>query len=239
VGEVVVLNSNRMSVIDRIPLPDPTSFAMSPNLDLLAVTNQGADSVSFIDIEPGHTTFHTVIKTVKVGHGPTGIAWEPGNEDILVCNTGGNTISVISAAGSPCARPSPTSSPAPWTSADHPAPVLVRQFRNVYYAYVLNSDGKVSVFESGPDGVKAGATTDHRRPAVHVPRAARHPARPGQHELGHMGRAPGPARPQTGSPRAPGRGDHQRGHHGRRGRRALSRHDHLATVPSATSSGAS
>jgi len=51
-GEIAVLNSNRMTVIDRIPVADPTELAMGPNLDFLAVTNQGANSVTFIDIRP-------------------------------------------------------------------------------------------------------------------------------------------------------------------------------------------
>src|SRR4029453_18822369 len=45
--ELVGLNSNRMSVLEPIPLPDPTDLAMSPNLDLLAVSNQKSNSVSF------------------------------------------------------------------------------------------------------------------------------------------------------------------------------------------------
>ena len=31
-NEIVVINSNRMTVIERIAIPDPTSLAMSPNL---------------------------------------------------------------------------------------------------------------------------------------------------------------------------------------------------------------
>ena len=38
-GEVVVFNSNRMTVIDRIAVPDPTALAMSPNLAFLAISN--------------------------------------------------------------------------------------------------------------------------------------------------------------------------------------------------------
>ena len=40
--EIVVINSNRFSVVDRILLPDPTDLAMGPNLDFLAVSNQNA-----------------------------------------------------------------------------------------------------------------------------------------------------------------------------------------------------
>ena len=96
-GEVVVFNSNRFTIIDRIRTPDPTSLAMSPNLDLLAVSNQTAGTVTFVDIDPTSATFHQIVKTTKVGNGPLGIAWEPGNEDIIVCNTGDSTVSIISA----------------------------------------------------------------------------------------------------------------------------------------------
>ena len=34
--EIIVFNSNRMTVIDRIQVPDPTSLAMGTNLDVLA-----------------------------------------------------------------------------------------------------------------------------------------------------------------------------------------------------------
>src|SRR5258708_978568 len=60
--EIVVLNSNRMTIIDRIPTQDPTTLAMSPNLNLLAVVNQTANLVSFIDIDPLSSTFHQVIQ---------------------------------------------------------------------------------------------------------------------------------------------------------------------------------
>src|SRR6185369_11990429 len=96
--EIVVLNSNRMTVIDRIPTQDPTTLAMSPNLNLLAVVNQTANLVSFIDIDPHSSTFHQVVQETSVGERPRGIAWEPGNEDILVCNENESTLSVISAA---------------------------------------------------------------------------------------------------------------------------------------------
>ena len=95
--EVVVLNSNRMTVIDRILLSDPTSLAISPNLDVLAVTNQTTDLVSLIDIDPSSASFHTVIKELLVGEGPRGVAWDPGNEDIMVCNEASNSVSIISA----------------------------------------------------------------------------------------------------------------------------------------------
>ena len=35
-------------------------MAMSPNLDFLAVTNQNADVVSFIDTDPSSSSFHSI-----------------------------------------------------------------------------------------------------------------------------------------------------------------------------------
>src|SRR5690606_38654254 len=82
-------------VLDRIPVSDPTNLAMSPNLDLLAVSNQKSDLVQFIDINPTSGTFHQVVKNTPVGRGPRGIAWDPANEDIMVCNEPDNSVSII------------------------------------------------------------------------------------------------------------------------------------------------
>ena len=153
-GEIVIYNSNRFFVVDRIPLPDPTSLAMSPNLDFLAVSNQSADVVSFIDIDPTSGTFHEVVKTTRVGRGPTGIAWDPGNEDILVCNTLESSLSVISALNLDLRKTVRSQLDGPLEVA-----ITTRQLpgiafsRNVYFAYVLNSDGSLALFESGPDGI--------------------------------------------------------------------------------------
>ncbi|MCP5021578.1 MAG: hypothetical protein GY930_07350, partial [bacterium] len=96
--EIVVVNSNRMVVIDRIAVADPTSLATGPNLDFLAVTNQSADTVSFVDIDPDSSTFHQIVKDTVVGRGPRGIAWQPESEDILVCNELDSSMSLISAS---------------------------------------------------------------------------------------------------------------------------------------------
>jgi len=153
-GEIVVVNSNRFTVIDRIRLPDPTSMAMSPNLDFLAVTNEGADQVSFLDVSPASSTFHTIIKTTPVGTGPTGIAWESGNEDIFVCNQGEGTVSVISTFTLDVRKTLRNQITRPIDVALSPRQILgLGLSRNVYFGYILNQNGKVAVFESGPDGV--------------------------------------------------------------------------------------
>ena len=151
-GEIVVLNSNRMTVLDRIQVPDPTSMAMSPDLDFLAVSNQGANTVSFININPGSSTFHEVTKTVNVGKAPTGIAWESGNEDIFVTNSGDNTLSIISAFTLTLRKTLNNQLFGPFEVVTTPRQLGFGLFRGVYYAYILNSNGTVSLFESGPDG---------------------------------------------------------------------------------------
>ncbi len=159
-GELVIFNSNRMTVLDRIELPDPTSLAMGPNLNFLAVTNQNADSVSFVDINPGSSTFHRVIKTTIVGRGPRGIAWEPGNEDILVCNEDEGTVTIIAAHDLNIRKVVSGQLTNPFELA-----VTTRQsnhgfFRNVYFAWILNRDGRVALYESGPDGVNGWGFDD-------------------------------------------------------------------------------
>ncbi|MFT5051616.1 MAG: hypothetical protein ACI8QZ_003035 [Chlamydiales bacterium] len=159
-GEIVVLNSNRMTVVDRIQTPDPTSLAMGPNVDILAVSNQLANVVSFINIDPNSSDFHRVIQTTVVGTAPRGLAWDPGNEDLLVCNEGSNNLSIISAASLQVRR-------TVGSQLNRPFEVAITQrhagwgtFRNVYYAYIINRTGTLAVFESGPNGVNGWGFDD-------------------------------------------------------------------------------
>jgi hypothetical protein len=159
-AEVVVLNSNRMTVIDRISTPDPTSFAMAPNMDLLAITNENADQVTFIDTDPSSSTFHSVVRTVRVGVGPTGIAWETGNEDIFVCNQGDGSVTVISAFSLRPRKTLRNQITRPIDVALTPRQLLFGFQRGVYYGYILNQDGKCALFESGPDGLQGWGFDD-------------------------------------------------------------------------------
>ena len=152
-SEVVVFNSNRFTVLDRIRLLDPTSLAMSPNLDFLAVTNEGADLVSFIDVDPSSATFHQIIKTTHVGTGPTGIAWESANEDIFVCNQGEGTVSVISGFTLNVRKTLRNQLSRPIDVSLTPRQSVFGFARGVYFGYILNQNGTVAVFESGPDGI--------------------------------------------------------------------------------------
>ncbi len=159
-GEITVLNSNRMTIVDRIPLPDPTALAMSTDLEYIAVTNQLADVVSFVDIDPSSSTFHQIVKTVAVGNSPRGIAWDPGNEDILVCNEGDSTLSIIS-----CHQLLVRKTVKSHLSQPFEVTVTPRQFgfgfqRGVYFAYILNRNGDIALFESGPNTVNGWGYDD-------------------------------------------------------------------------------
>jgi len=159
-NEIVVLNSNRMTVIDRVETPDPTSMAISPNLDFLAVTNQSVNLVSFIDINPASATFHQVVHNTVVGTSPRGIAWEPGNEDILVCNEGKNTLSVISALSLEVRKTLSSQLSKPFELAITPRQMGFGFQRQVYFAYIMNRTGRVAIFESGPNSVNGWGYDD-------------------------------------------------------------------------------
>ena len=92
---IVILNSNRFTVLGNILLTDPYAMALAPNLKLLAVSNFSSGKVSFIDVDPISPNFHTVVSTTSVGDGPSGLAWQPQGEDLMVCNSVSNSVSII------------------------------------------------------------------------------------------------------------------------------------------------
>jgi len=159
-NEVAILNSNRMTVIDRIVLPDPTALAMSPNIDFLAVTNQSVDLVTFIDINPTSASFHTIAQQTVVGSRPRGVAWEPGNEDILVCNEEDDTVSIISAFSLQVRKVVSSQLERPFDVALTNRQAGFGFFRNVYFGYVMNRSGRVAIFESGPNEVNGWGYDD-------------------------------------------------------------------------------
>ncbi|MCZ6597347.1 MAG: beta-propeller fold lactonase family protein, partial [Planctomycetota bacterium] len=159
-NEIVVLNSNRMTVLDRISVTDPTSLAMGPDLDFLAVSSQLANSVSFIDIDPSSSNFHVVVKTVNVGAGPTGIAWQPEGEDIFVCNTAGSTVTVISGFNLEVRKTLLNALSGPFEVCLLPRLLGFGLNRGVYFGFIINKDGSCSLFESGPDGVNGWGFDD-------------------------------------------------------------------------------
>ena len=160
-SEVVVFNSNRMTVIDRIAVADPTTLAMSPNMDVMGVTNQLADTVTFISIDPQFGLFHQIIKTTVVGESPRGIAWDPLNEDILVCNEFSNSVSILSASTFEVRNVVSSQLNRPFELTISPRQLPGLGFsRNVYFAYILNRTGAVALFESGPNGLNGWGFDD-------------------------------------------------------------------------------
>jgi hypothetical protein len=151
--QILVLNSNRFTILDTIRLSDPVSMAVSPSLNRMAVTNFSSATVSFIDINPLSNNFHEVVTETRVDSGPTGIAWQPDGEDILVLSTDANLLTILSGIDFRIRR-------TVGGFLNAPIDVVISERFNgngnlsgVYYAYILNGNGSVAIYESGPDGV--------------------------------------------------------------------------------------
>ncbi|MEC8650999.1 MAG: hypothetical protein VXY92_00430 [Planctomycetota bacterium] len=151
--QVVIVNSNRFTVLDTIQLSDPVSMAIAPNMTRLAVSNFASSSVTFIDIDPTSPNFHRVVGETRVDAGPTGVAWQPDGEDILCVSSEANQLTVISALDFTVRRTL-------GGFLNQPIDLVVTEryqatgnTSGVYYAYVLNSNGTIAIYESGPDGV--------------------------------------------------------------------------------------
>ncbi len=158
--QVLVVNSNRFTVLDTIRLTDPVSMAMAPNMTRLAVSNFSSGTVSFIDIDPTSATFHQVVAETRVERGPTGICWQPDGEDILVVSTDSNFMSIIRAQDFSVRRSVSgfLNAPIEVVATERYAQTGFQQ--GVYFAYILNSNGTVAVYESGPDGVNGFGFND-------------------------------------------------------------------------------
>ena len=149
--EIAVLSSNTFEVLARIPVAEPVELAMQPDLAFLAVTSRAADEVVFVDVDPRSSRFHQIVARVPVGADPAGIAWEPGNEDVIVCNEGDGTLSILS-AGTLQVRKTVRGLERPFAVAITPRQEGFGFERGVYFAYVLERSGRLALLESGPDG---------------------------------------------------------------------------------------
>lgn len=160
-NQVVVLNSNRMLVIDTVAVADPVDLAMSPDLNLLAVSNKGTNTVTFIDTNPNSPSFHQVLKVTslvdtlnnRIGLAPSEIVWQPDDEDILVVCEDSNSMAIISSGNLEVRKIIP--------GVSQPRLIAVTNRDNtygfltgLYYAVVLAQDGTATIFESGPDGIQ-------------------------------------------------------------------------------------
>jgi hypothetical protein len=152
--QILVINSNRFTVLETIKVADPFAMAVSPNLKRLAVTNFSAGSVVAIDIDPGSPRFHQILGETKVGRGPTALSWQPEGEDLLVVNSLSSNMSIL--RGSDLSLRKTVSG-----LINNPLDVVVTHRQagvvgfqtGIYFAYILNGNGSVAIFESGPDGV--------------------------------------------------------------------------------------
>ncbi len=160
-NQVTVLNSNRMTVIDTIAVADPVDLAMSPDLNMLAVSNKGTNTVTFIDTNPRSPSFHTVLKVTslidvahnRVGLAPSELVWQPDDEDILVVCEDSNSMAIVSSNSLEVRKIIPGVSQPRMLSVSNRD--LAHGFSTgLYYATVLAQDGTATIFESGPDGVQ-------------------------------------------------------------------------------------
>ncbi|MSR47861.1 MAG: YncE family protein [Planctomycetes bacterium] len=164
VGVVHAINSNTMRVIASISTPDPTGLAIAPDMSKLYVSNFGFNSVSIIGANPLAPDFHQEIAQINVGNGPRAICVQPENEEILVCNYLGNTVSLISEIDLSVRKTIDALISGPYDIEASPrqiqpfspsplAPTTIGWACGLYFAYVSNFTGNsVIVYESGPDG---------------------------------------------------------------------------------------
>ena len=151
--QVLVVNSNRFTILDTIRLTDPVDMAISPNLRRLAVSNFSSSTVSIIDINPLSPSFHSIIAEARVSRGPSTVVWQPDGEDILVVSSPSNAVTILNGLDF-----SPRRTIAGFLN--NPVDIAVSEryqttgnLSQIYYAYILNANGSIAVYESGPDGV--------------------------------------------------------------------------------------
>ena len=158
-SDIVVLNSNRMSIIKRVSVVSPRDLAISPDLNILAVSNNSASTVTFIDTDPFSPTFLEVIKVVSLvdsnnrrALGPTEMVWQGDGEDVLVLCDRSNSMALVSGNGLEVRKIiSGVASPKLLAVTDRNSSVYTT---GLYYAYVVSENGSMKIFESGPDGLQ-------------------------------------------------------------------------------------
>ena len=88
-----MIDTSTNTVTDIIPVGSPSGMAVSPDGELLYVTNFTTDTVSVID-----TATNAVVNTIAVGRSPASLAVSPDGTHLYVVNFEGNTVSVIDTA---------------------------------------------------------------------------------------------------------------------------------------------
>ncbi|MDP7559996.1 MAG: hypothetical protein QF745_05600 [Planctomycetota bacterium] len=161
-NRIVVVNSNRMVVMDTISVPDPRDLAMAPDMNLLAVSNGGTNSVTFIDTNPTSPNFHTVVHSTslvdtvnnRVGIGPGEIVWQPDDEDVLVVCEASNSMALISTGDLEVRKIIPGVAQPRLIAVTNRDTALHPFWTGLYFAFVISEDGQTTIFESGPDGIQ-------------------------------------------------------------------------------------
>lgn len=151
--QLLVVNSNRFTVLDTIRLSDPVAMTMSPSLGLIAVSNFSSSTVTFINIDPRSPFFNTVVGETNVANGPSAISWQPDGEDVLVVSGPSNALTVIDGSDFSIVTTATGSLSNPIDVAVTQRYVNTGDTSGIYYGYVLNANGSVAIYESGPDGV--------------------------------------------------------------------------------------
>ncbi|MGE0144904.1 MAG: hypothetical protein AB7I19_16405, partial [Planctomycetota bacterium] len=110
-------------------------------------------SVTFINTDPRSPRFNTVISEARVPDGPTKLAWQPDGEAVLALSQGSNSLTIIGGGDFKVRNTVTGGLNAPLDLAVTSRFVISGNLSSVYYAYILNENGSVVVYESGPNGV--------------------------------------------------------------------------------------
>ncbi|MEO0651612.1 MAG: hypothetical protein AAFZ65_13130 [Planctomycetota bacterium] len=151
--EVVVVNSNRMTVLARIAVEGPTAVAMSPNLDLLAVASETTGVLTFVDTNPASVTFLAVIKELQLVPGLADLVFQPDAEQLLVVSEQSHELGIVDLATLELSNVLSTIGVgvrAPFRISITNRQTAFGNQREVYYAFVLGRNGRLAVYESGP-----------------------------------------------------------------------------------------
>ena len=168
VRRVVVLNSNRMTVVTSIPQPDPVDLAVSDDLRIVGVANFSTNQVQFINADPLSVNFHKIVQITPVGQGPLCISADQDGEDYLVANSISNTVTIINGQSRKVRKTVSNQLSQPFAVIATPRQLGFGFNTGVYFGYILGKFGNVAIYESGPSGIQGvgfddiiGAVTDN------------------------------------------------------------------------------
>ncbi|MBK8977941.1 MAG: hypothetical protein IPM29_18700 [Planctomycetes bacterium] len=158
--QVLVVNSNRFTVLDSLRFSDPVAITMSPTLGVLAVANFSSSSVSFVNTDPRSAGFLTVVAETRLPNSPSSIKWQPDGEALITVSRDADSLTVLSGRDFTLQKTVSGGLNGPIDIAVTQRYQFTGNTSGVYYAYVLNTNGTVSVFESGPEGVNGTGFND-------------------------------------------------------------------------------